>query len=96
MARDLREIMVAIRISSDLERIGDLAKNTAKRAHAISEPLPRKLMSGSPAWGELAQAQLKDVLDAYARSATPRRPWKSGAPTRRHRRAVQFDLPRTC
>src|SRR5436190_1977146 len=45
MARDLREIMVAIRISSDLERIGDLAKNTAKRTHAISDPLPRKLVS---------------------------------------------------
>ena len=37
MARDLREIMVAIRVSSDLERIGDLAKNTAKRTHAMSE-----------------------------------------------------------
>ena len=37
MARDLREIMVAIRVASDLERIGDLAKNTAKRAHAMSE-----------------------------------------------------------
>ncbi|MCB1434961.1 MAG: phosphate transport system regulatory protein PhoU, partial [Alphaproteobacteria bacterium] len=45
MARDLREIMVAIRVSSDLERIGDLAKNTAKRTHAMSEALPRKLMS---------------------------------------------------
>src|SRR4029079_295535 len=40
MARDLREIMVAIRIASDLERIGDLAKNIAKRTHAISEQPP--------------------------------------------------------
>src|SRR5919197_1312842 len=46
MARDLREIMVAIRVASDLERIGDLAKNIAKRTHAISEQLPRKLAAG--------------------------------------------------
>ncbi|MCX7346209.1 MAG: phosphate signaling complex protein PhoU [Alphaproteobacteria bacterium] len=68
MARDLREIMVAIRVASDLERIGDLAKNTAKRAHAISEALPRKLMTGVTRMGRLAQSELKDILDAYARS----------------------------
>ena len=66
MARDLREIIVAIRIASDLERIGDLAKNTAKRTHAVSEALPRKLMSGLARMGRLAQDQLKQVLDAYA------------------------------
>ncbi|MFN0190533.1 MAG: phosphate signaling complex protein PhoU [Aestuariivirga sp.] len=68
MARDLREIMVAIRIASDLERIGDLAKNTAKRTHAISEQMPRRLMTGFIRMGRLAQEQLKDILDAYARS----------------------------
>ncbi len=68
MARDLREIMVAIRVSSDLERIGDLAKNTAKRTHAMSEPLPRKLMSGVTRMGRLAQEGLKNILDAYART----------------------------
>jgi len=68
MARDLREIMVAIRVSSDLERIGDLAKNTAKRTHAISEALPRKLMTGVTRMGRLAQEELKNILDAYARS----------------------------
>ena len=67
MALDLREIMVAIRVSSDIERIGDLAKNTAKRTHAISEPLPRRLSTGLGRMGSMAQAQLKDVLDAYAR-----------------------------
>ena len=65
MARDLREIMVAIRISSDLERIGDLAKNVAKRTHAISEQLPRKLGSGLARMGRLALEQLTAVLDAY-------------------------------
>jgi phosphate transport system protein len=67
MAQDLREIMVAIRVSSDIERIGDLAKNTAKRTHAISESLPRRLSTGLARMGVMAQAQLKDVLDAYAR-----------------------------
>ncbi|MGE3874245.1 MAG: phosphate signaling complex protein PhoU [Parvibaculaceae bacterium] len=66
MARDLREIMVAIRIASDLERIGDLAKNIAKRTHAINEQLPRKLAAGLTRMGRLSLEQLKDVLDAYA------------------------------
>lgn len=65
MARDLREIMVAIRIASDLERIGDLAKNIAKRSHAISEALPRRLATGLTRMGRLSLEQLKDVLDAY-------------------------------
>ena len=68
MARDLREIMVAIRVSSDLERIGDLAKNTAKRTHAISDALPRKLITGLSRMGQLAQEQLKNVLDAYSQN----------------------------
>jgi phosphate transport system protein len=68
MARDLREIMVAIRVSSDLERIGDLAKNTAKRTHAISEAVPRKLITGLTRMGNIAQVQLKDILDAYAQT----------------------------
>ena len=66
MALDLREIIVAIRVSSDIERIGDLAKNTAKRAHAISEVLPRKLSAGLNRMGQMAQNQLHQVLNAYA------------------------------
>jgi phosphate transport system protein len=66
MAQDLRQIIVTIRIASDLERIGDLAKNTAKRTHAISDEMPRKLVAGLTRMGKLAQEQLKDVLDAYA------------------------------
>ncbi len=68
MARDLREIMVAIRVASDLERIGDLAKNTAKRTHAMSDQLPRKLMAGVTRMGRLAQVELKNILDAYSNS----------------------------
>ena len=66
MAADLRVIMVAIRVASDLERIGDLAKNIAKRTHAMTESLPRSLANGMTRIGRLALHQLKDVLDAYA------------------------------
>ena len=67
MAQDLREIIVAIRVSSDIERIGDLAKNTAKRTHAISETLPRRLSTGLARMGAMAEVQLKNILDAYVR-----------------------------
>ena len=79
MALDLREIMVAIRVSSDIERIGDLAKNTAKRTHAVSEILPRRLSTGLARMGNMAQAQLKNVLDAYARrdDAAAMQVWRS-------------------
>jgi phosphate transport system protein len=66
MAKDLRNIMVAIRIAADLERIGDLAKNIAKRTHAIEGNIPRRLATGLERMGELSQSQLKLVLDAFA------------------------------
>ncbi len=66
MADDLRHVIAALRITGDLERIGDLAKNIAKRALAIAhESHPKPLMSGLRHMGELALEQLKDVLDAY-------------------------------
>jgi phosphate transport system protein len=68
MALDLRQIVVTIRIAADLERIGDLAKNTAKRTHAITEAMPRKLVMSLKRIGDLAQEQLKAVLDAYSRA----------------------------
>lgn len=66
MALDLRRVIVTIRISSDLERIGDLAKNIAKRVIAIDGQTPKSLVSGFHAMSELAQKLLKDVLDAFA------------------------------
>ncbi|MEZ5850136.1 MAG: phosphate signaling complex protein PhoU [Hyphomicrobiaceae bacterium] len=66
MANDLRHIMTVLRIAGDLERIGDLSKNIAKRALAISsETHPKPLMNGLRHMHELAMRQLKDVLDAY-------------------------------
>jgi phosphate transport system protein len=67
MAIDLREIVSALRVSNDLERIGDLAKNIAKRvAELDGEFRPQKLIRGLEHMAALALAQLKQVLDAYA------------------------------
>jgi phosphate transport system protein len=68
MAKDLRNIMVAIRIAADIERIGDLAKNIAKRAHAIYDNIPPRLTKGLQRLGDLSQAQVKLILDAFAAS----------------------------
>jgi phosphate transport system protein len=68
MAVDLREIVGALRISNDLERIGDLAKNIAKRVIALDgEAVPRQLIRGVMHMTELVLGQLKCVLDSYAR-----------------------------
>lgn len=66
MALDLRRVIVTIRISSDLERIGDLAKNIAKRVIAIDGQTPKSLITGFHAMSEMAQKLLKNVLDAFA------------------------------
>ena len=67
MALDLRQAVAALRISGDLERVGDLAKNIAKRALAIDGQFDSKsLTHGVEHIAELAMTQLKAVLDAYA------------------------------
>ena len=67
LAGDLREIVAAMRIANDLERIGDLAKNTAKRVLALSgEFHPQKLVRGVEHMSGIVLEQLKMVLDAYA------------------------------
>ncbi len=67
MANDLRHIMTVLKIAGDLERAGDLAKNIAKRALAVSnESHPKTLMNGLRHMAELAQRQLKDILDAFS------------------------------
>ncbi|MGE5148317.1 MAG: phosphate signaling complex protein PhoU [Candidatus Eiseniibacteriota bacterium] len=65
MARDLREIVVALRVSSDLERIADYATNVAKRAIALSQvPVVRPIMA-IPRMSRMALMLIKDVIDAY-------------------------------
>jgi phosphate transport system protein len=66
LAVDLRQIVAAIRIAADLERIGDMAKNIAKRATAIGpERQPQKVSVGVEHMTEIALDLLKEVLDAY-------------------------------
>lgn len=65
MARDLREILAAIRIASDIERIGDYAANAAKRSTALNLLPPLPQIVGLQALGVLAVKQLRAVLEAY-------------------------------
>ena len=68
MAVDLRDIVAAMRISNDLERIGDLAKNIAKRVVVLDHEFrAQQVMRGVQHMTELVLSQIKDVLDAYAR-----------------------------
>jgi phosphate transport system protein len=67
LAVDLREIVGALRVSNDLERIGDLAKNIAKRVGVVGELNLQTVMRGVEHMTEMVLAQIKDVLDAYAR-----------------------------
>jgi len=67
VADDLRRIVAALKISMNLERCGDLAKNIAKRALVIAESDPITPLTRSiERMGELVAARLKEVLDAYA------------------------------
>jgi phosphate transport system protein len=65
MARDLREILAAIRIASDIERIGDYAANVAKRSMALNTAPPLPQIAGLQMIGRLAVQQVRDVLLAY-------------------------------
>ncbi len=72
MAIDLREIVGAMRVAADLERIGDLSKNIGKRvAQLDSDFHPLKLIRGLEHMTDLVQSQVKAVLDAYAAHDLP-------------------------
>jgi phosphate transport system protein len=72
MAVDLRDIVGAMRVAIDLERIGDLAKNMGKRVVAIdSDFRPLKLIRGLEHMTDLVRSQVKSVLDAYAAHDLP-------------------------
>ncbi len=72
MAVDLREIVGAMRVATDLERIGDLAKNMGKRVAALETDFhPLKLFRGLEHMTDLVQQQVKSVLDAYAAHDLP-------------------------
>jgi phosphate transport system protein len=72
MAVDLREIVGALRVATDLERIGDLSKNIAKRVASLDSDFhPLKLIRGLEHMTQLVQSQVKSVLDAYAAHDLP-------------------------
>jgi phosphate transport system protein len=67
MAVDLREVIGVLRIANDLERIGDLAKNIAKRVSSLSnDDLPRQARRGLSHIMGLAIGLLTDALDSFA------------------------------
>src|SRR5581483_35815 len=65
MARDLREIVAALKIGSDLERICDYAANVAKRSIVLSQSPPIQPTHALPRMAHLALLLVKDVIDAY-------------------------------
>jgi phosphate transport system protein len=67
MAADLRAIMAAIKINSDLERVGDMAVNVGEAARRYTGHAPVKKLMDIPRMGATAQTMLREALDAYVR-----------------------------
>lgn len=71
-ASDLRLITTALKIVTDLERIGDLAVNIAERAKDLNQAPPLKAYVDTPRLAELAQQHVKKALDAFVSSDASR------------------------
>jgi phosphate transport system protein len=67
MAVDLRAIVSAVKINTDLERVGDLAVNIAEAVRRYAQHPPVKELIDIPRMAEIAQRMLRDALDAYVR-----------------------------
>jgi phosphate transport system protein len=67
MAVDLRAIVAAVKINTDLERVGDLAVNISEAARRYLKHPPVKELIDIPRMAELAQDMLRDALDAFVR-----------------------------
>ena len=67
MAADLRAVMAAIKINSDLERVGDMAVNIAEAARRYASHPPVKKLIDIPRMANTAQRMLRDALDSYVR-----------------------------
>jgi phosphate transport system protein len=70
MAVDLRAIVAAVKINTDLERVGDLAINIAQAAERYAAHPPVKQLIDIPRMATIAQAMLRDALDAFVRRDT--------------------------
>jgi phosphate transport system protein len=66
MADDLREVIAALKISGIIERMGDYAKNIAKRVGKIDLRATFEPLTLLPAMAEITGSMVHDVLDAYA------------------------------
>ena len=67
MAADLRTIVAAVKINTDLERVGDLAVNVAEAGKRYLQHPPVKPLIDIPRMGNIAQEMLRDALDAFVR-----------------------------
>ena len=67
MAADLRTIVAAVKINTDLERVGDLAVNVGEAARRYTAHPPVKQLIDIPRMAGMAQAMLRDALDAFVR-----------------------------
>jgi phosphate transport system protein len=81
MAGDLRNVFAALRIASDIERIGDYAANVAKRSIPLSMVAPVAPTNGLGLLAKLATTEVREVLAAYASQDAERgyQVWKSDA-----------------
>jgi phosphate transport system protein len=70
MATDLRAIVAAVKINTDLERVGDLAVNIAEAGTRYITHPPVKKLIDIPTMGDIAQSMLRDALDAYVKRDT--------------------------
>ena len=70
MAADLRTIVAAVKINTDLERVGDLAVNIAEAARRYASHPPVKKLIDIPRMATIAQTMLRDALDAFVRRDT--------------------------
>jgi phosphate transport system protein len=70
MATDLRAVVAAVKINSDLERVGDLAVNIAEATKRYVGHPPVKKLIDIPKMADIAQAMLRDSLDAYVKRDT--------------------------
>ena len=70
MAADLRTIVAAVKINTDLERVGDLAVNIAEAARRYVAHAPVKKLIDIPRMATIAQTMLRDALDAFVRRDT--------------------------
>ncbi|CAM3051057.1 Phosphate-specific transport system accessory protein PhoU [Sphingomonas antarctica] len=84
--RDLRDVVAALKMAGVVERIGDYAKNIAKRVPQIRNDRKIEAVSVLPAMAEAAMAMVRDALDSFA----ARDPVKAAAVTRRDRQVDDF------